>query len=111
MDTPKPMQGTWRLTAPDGRYWYGMTPLAACRAEQAERVPAQVAVQRILAEVAYPHHCSPEDVAELVRRLEALADPAQQPTPSYENTDWRTLAGVSARVIKYLSGHDWRHGA
>jgi hypothetical protein len=59
----------------------------------------------------YPHHCAPEDVAALVRRLEALADPAQQPTPSYENTDWRTLAGVSARVIKYLSGHDWRHGA
>jgi len=59
----------------------------------------------------YPHHCAPEDVAALVRRLEALADPAQQPTPSYENTDWRTLAGVSARVIKYLAGHDWRHGA
>ena len=59
----------------------------------------------------YPHHCAPEDVAALVRQLEALADPAQQPTPSYENTDWRTLAGVSARVIKYLAGHDWRHGA
>ena len=59
----------------------------------------------------YPHHCAPEDVAALVRRLEALADPAQQPTPSYENTDWRTLAGVSARVIKYLAGHDWRYGA
>ncbi len=63
------------------------------------------------APVVYPHHCAPEDVAALVQRLEALADPAQQPTPSYENTDWRTLAGVTARVIKYLSGHDWRHGA
>ena len=63
------------------------------------------------APLVYPHHCAPEDVAALVRRLEALADPAQQPTPNYENTDWRTLAGVSARVIKYLSGHDWRHGA
>ena len=58
----------------------------------------------------YPHHCAPDDVAALVRRLEELADPAQQPVPSYENTDWRTLAGVSARIIKYLSGHDWRHG-
>ena len=40
----------------------------------------------------YPHHCAPDDVAALVQRLESLA-------------------GVSARVIKYLSGHDWRHGA
>jgi len=111
METPKPMQGTWRLTAPDGRYWDGMTPLAACRAEQAERVPAQVAVQRIVAEMAHPHHCAPEDVAALVQRLEALADPAQESTPSYADTDWRTLAGVSARVIKYLRGDDWRHGA
>ena len=111
MDTQKPMQGVWRLTAPDGRYWDGMTPLAACRAEQAERVPAQVAVQRIMAELAYPHHCAPDDVAALVRRLEALADPEKEAIPSYADTDWRTLAGVSARVIKYLSGHDWRHGA
>ena len=63
------------------------------------------------APVVYPHHCAPEDVEALVRRLEALADPEQEPSPSYENTDWRTLAGVSARVIKYLAGHDWRHGA
>ena len=58
----------------------------------------------------YPHHCGPGEVAALVRRLEALADPEQQPMPSYENTDWRTLAGVAARVIKYLRGDDWRHG-
>lgn len=50
----------------------------------------------------YPHHCEPGDVAALVRRLEALADPAQEPIPSYADTDWRTLAGVAARVIKYL---------
>jgi hypothetical protein len=59
----------------------------------------------------YPHHCDPDDVAALVRLLEALADPTQQTTPSFENTDWRSLAGVSARVIKYLNGDDWRHGA
>ena len=59
----------------------------------------------------YPHHCAPEDVAALVRRLEALNDPEQEAVPSYENTDWRTLAGVAARVIKYLNGDDWRAGA
>jgi hypothetical protein len=111
MDTPKPMQGQWTLTRHDGKCYVGDSPIACVRAEQAERVPAQVAVRRIMAEVAYPHHCAPEDVEALARRLEALADPEQTPTPSYADTDWRTLAWVSARVIKYLRGHDWRHGA
>jgi len=50
----------------------------------------------------YPHHCAPEDVSALVERLKALEDPEQTPFPSFEDTDWRTLAGVCARVIKYL---------
>lgn len=111
MDTPKPMQGTWVLVAPNGREYTGESPILALRAEQAERVPAQVAVQRIMAEVAFPHHCAPDDVAALVSRLESLADPEQEAMPSFADTDWRTLAGVSARVIKYLRGDDWRHGA
>src|SRR5574337_457403 len=64
-----------------------------------------------LTSIAYPHHCAPDDVTALVARLEALSIPAQEATPSYEDTDWRALAGVSARVIKYLRGDDWRHGA
>jgi len=59
----------------------------------------------------YPHHCAPDDVAALVIRLEALCDPEQEAFPSFDNTDWRSLAGVSARVIKYLRGDDWRPGA
>jgi len=47
--TPKPQSGTWKLTAPDGRTWEGDSPLKACGAEQRERVPAQVALQRIYA--------------------------------------------------------------
>jgi hypothetical protein len=47
--TPKPQAGTWTLTAPDGRTWTGSTPLQACSAEQRVRVPAEVALQRILA--------------------------------------------------------------
>ena len=111
METPKPMQGPWMLKRPDGKHYKGDSPIACVRAELADRVPAQVAVQRIMAEVAYPHHCAPDDVAALVRRLEALADPEQEPTPGHADTDWRTLAGVAARVIKYLSDDDWRHGA
>lgn len=105
------MQGPWTLKRPDGKFYVADSPIACLRAEQAERVPAQVAVQRIMAEVAYPHHCAPEDVEALARRLEALADPEQEACPAYEHTDWRTTAGVCARVIKYLAGHDWRHGA
>lgn len=54
MDTPKPQTGTWTLTAPDGRYWQGMTPLAACSAEQRERVPPAVALERIMAAASEP---------------------------------------------------------
>ena len=50
-----------------------------------------------------PHHCDPEDVAALVVNLEALADPQQEASPTFENTDFRSLAGVCARVIKYLA--------
>ncbi len=110
-DTPKPMEGTWVLVAPNGREYTGHSPIMALRAEQAERVPASVAVARIMAEVAYPHHCAPDDVGALVRRLESLADPAQEACPSFADTDWRTLAGICARVIKYQRGDDWRHGA
>jgi len=59
----------------------------------------------------WPHHCAPADVAALIRQLEALSDPEQEAMPAYENTDWRTMAGVCARVIKYLNGDDWRSGA
>jgi len=58
----------------------------------------------------YPNHCAPDDVAALIKRLESLNDPAQEAMPSYENTDWRALAGICARVIKYQRGDDWRHG-
>ena len=58
----------------------------------------------------FPQHCAPKDIDALIRRLEALSDPQQEAFPSYENTDWRTLAGICARVIKYQQGDDWRHG-
>lgn len=48
METPKPQQGTWTLTAPDGRTWQADSPLRACSLEQRERVPAEVALARVL---------------------------------------------------------------
>ena len=53
----------------------------------------------------YPHHCAPEDVDALIQHLKALADPSQEPTPSYNDTDWRTLASVCALVLTYLRDH------
>lgn len=47
METPKPMQGTWTLTAPDGRTWQADSPLRCAANELRERVPAEVAMQRI----------------------------------------------------------------
>lgn len=49
METPKPMQGTWTLTAPDGRTWLAESPLRACGMEQRERVPPEVGLARVLA--------------------------------------------------------------
>lgn len=45
--TPKPMAGTWVLTAPDGQTWTGDSPLQCVQAEMHARVPPQVALARI----------------------------------------------------------------
>ena len=50
-----------------------------------------------------PHHCAPHDIAALVARLEALADPEQEAMPSFADTDWRTLSSVCHRVISHLA--------
>lgn len=49
MNTPEPMEGTWVLVAPNGREYTGLSPMQALRAEQAERVPADVALENVLA--------------------------------------------------------------
>ena len=49
METPKPMQGTWTLTAPDGRTWQAESPLRCAGLEQRERVPPEVGMARVLA--------------------------------------------------------------
>ena len=47
-ETAKPQEGTWTLTAPDGRTWQAENPLKTVAKEQRERVPAYIATQRIL---------------------------------------------------------------
>jgi len=52
-DTPKAQQGIWKLIAPDGREWWGESPLTIVAMEQRERVPEEVAVERILDSLGY----------------------------------------------------------
>lgn len=45
----RPMAGTWRLIAPDGRVYEASSPLACCGAEQRDRLPAKVILERMFA--------------------------------------------------------------
>src|ERR1700761_5193849 len=45
---PSPQEGTWTLTAPDGRQWTGKTPLDLARQENSERVPAKERLRRLM---------------------------------------------------------------
>lgn len=64
VDTPKPQVGIWTLTAPDGRTWVGPNPIKCVALEQRERVPAAVALERIMAAAQQD-----EDVETEMRRL------------------------------------------
>lgn len=69
-DTPTPpaMTGTWTLIAPDGRQWQASSPLKLCKAEMDERVPADIALARIMLAAAtesptsvdYDNDCAPD---------------------------------------------------
>lgn len=51
LGVPGPQEGIWTLTAPDGRQWQGPTPLRCAMQESRERVPPEVALARIAAEM------------------------------------------------------------
>lgn len=54
MNTPKPQEGTWTLTAPDGQMWQADSPIRCVSLEQRERVPADVAMARVIAAASEP---------------------------------------------------------
>jgi hypothetical protein len=63
-----------------------------------------------------PHHCTPEQIDELIGVLDDHANP--EPGRRYDDTDWRSLANVCALVIRHLRSHthpaaalrSWQHG-
>lgn len=44
---PPAMEGTWILTAPNGREYIAESPLKCCAAEMHERIPPLVGIARI----------------------------------------------------------------
>lgn len=68
-ETPKSRQGTWTLIGPDGRQWQAESPIHCIRAEQRERVPADVALARILAAADEPDFA--ERHLELAKKYDA----------------------------------------
>lgn len=51
METPKPMQGTWKLVRPDGQTYHADSPLRCVSLEMSERVPPDVQLARVMAVV------------------------------------------------------------
>lgn len=96
-DKQKPMQGTWTLTAPDGRQWQADSPLLVVSKEQRERIPADVALIRIMGAVNEPDFAerhvqlgnfyAATDVDDLVDKMEAhikrLQEKQTQPVFSF----------------------------
>lgn len=89
--TPKPMVGTWTLTAPDGRTWRDKSPLHCCSAELRERVPADVALARML-EANKP---DPDDSL-LQMSLDALEYHCDQTRPIERSSE--AIAALRARL-------------
>jgi hypothetical protein len=76
-------QSAWTMTAPDGRYWVGMTALAAYRAAQAESLPYSVTRAMVMA-------AAPE-IAALQARCAALEAALRNAAGSIHGAldDWR----------------------
>lgn len=93
--TPKPQTGTWMLTAPDGRTWEAASPLHCCSAEMRERVPANVALARILNTAKLsPEEASDESLLQM--SLDALEHHLDQTRPIGQTT--AAIAVLRARL-------------
>ena len=78
MSDTKPMEGTWKLIAPDLREWYGDSPLECVRKEVRERIPAEVALKRIMNFVDEPTKEEIRMSTEIASALKCIEDITQQ---------------------------------
>ncbi len=81
--TPPHQSGEWTLTAPDGRTWKADSPLKCCGLEQRERVPANVALARIVEEM---ERFDAEEVAKAASAQETSSAPRGKPCTCSDTT-------------------------
>lgn len=99
-----PQAGPWTLKAPDGRFWIGMTPMAAVRAEMNERIPATVQLARINAAIAEDKAEESAEIARLQAQVDALAvalERAKRTMADYgqcDNDNWPCFQAVCAAL-------------
>ena len=98
METPKPMPGTWTLTAPNGRTWQAESPLHCCGAEQRERVPREVAMKRVL-------DLADEPTDEEKRLAEECAKSERRALAFGDILHHHILAMRAAVIAGHLEGH------
>lgn len=99
-DTPKPMEGIWTLIAPDGRTWQAESPLRVVAKEQRERVPANVALERIMSACDEAAIDPPEfrevswGVDSVMRQIKGMA------VREYAFREWCEAHGIALRSTK-----------
>ena len=96
-DTTKPMQGTWKLVRPDGRTYHASSPLACLRDEQQERIPPQVALQRIMDAADEPTQRE-KDMALMLKRMCRLLEPGDNMREAV--TDYLRRAGLFGSPLR-----------
>lgn len=124
----EPQEGIWTLTAPDGRQWTGESGLCAAAAEQRERIPPAVQLERIFAEFdltegPIPLHPDTEALvqrfAEAMRNKMAKAERKYGYSNLWANSDW--MEECRAKLVEHLHKGDpldvanycaflWHHG-
>ena len=68
-DAPKAQEGTWTLTAPDGRTWTGKSPINVAGQEVRGRVPVLVRVKRVLSAIQHLDAEEPDGDEEMSRDI------------------------------------------
>ena len=119
----EPQEGTWTLTAPDGRQWTGASGLLAAAAEQSERIPKEVQLERIFAAAESPLHPDTESLvsrfAAAMRNKLANAERKYGYSNLWANGDW--MDECRTKLVEHLNKGDpldvanycaflWHHG-
>jgi hypothetical protein len=90
-------KGTWTLTAPDGRTWTGESPLAAVGAEQQQRIPPSLALERLYR--ALNDEEPPASEQSMLHRVAAIATDTSYAAEDRIEKIQQLLAGVNSGEV------------